>query len=311
MSTADIRARSFIVFGALRSGTTLLRLMLDGHSRITCPGEMDFLIDHLQANGGYDPAVLEADRIFRAHEALYPDQPLQDPGPADFIARVAGTGDGLAAVILHRHLDRALKVFPGMRVLHLMRDPRDVARSSIGMGWAGNPYYGVDHWVGTQQDWQRALPDLPENQRLVIRYEDLIAHPEETLDEICGFVGLAFEPGMLAYDAQSTYAKPDPSLITQWKRKQTPRELGLVEAKIGPLLEQSGYETSGHPPVHPGPLARAALWAQNKRAIWAWRFKRYGLVDPLLVKFAHRGGLPGLGKAARRRMDAVQQRHLK
>ncbi|WP_299681682.1 sulfotransferase [uncultured Roseobacter sp.] len=311
MAEADITARAFIVFGALRSGTTLLRLMLDGHPRITCPGEMDFLIDHLDATGGYDRAALQADRIFRAHEALYPDHPLSEPGPQDFVARVAGPEDGMAAVILHRHLDRALEVFPGMRVVHLMRDPRDVARSSIGMGWAGNTYYGVDHWIGTQRDWQRALPQLPDAQRLVIRYEDLIVSPEETLGAICSFVGLDFHPDMLAYDADSSYSKPDPRLITQWKRKQSPRDVGLVEAKIGPLLQDSGYAPSGHPQAPPSAVERARLWLNNKRVVWAWRFRRHGLVDPLLVKLAPRIGLSHLGRSARQRMDANRIRHLK
>lgn len=311
MTQTDIATRSFILFGALRSGTTLLRLMLNGHPRINCPGEMDFLIDHLDASGHYDRAALGANRIYRAHEALYPDQPLDDPAPQDFVARVAGPDDGIAALILHRHLDRALEVFPGMRVVHLMRDPRDVARSSIGMGWAGNVYYGVDHWMGTQRDWQRAMPHLEAQQHLVVFYEDLIRAPEETLGAICAFVGLAFDPGMLNYDEGSTYSSPDPSLITQWKRKQTPREVGLVEAKIGPMLAQSGYEPSGHPPVHPGALDRLGLWIQDRRAKWVWRIRRYGLLDPLLVKIGIWLGIASVGQAARRRMDAAQARHLK
>lgn len=311
MTRPDVTTRSFILFGALRSGTTLLRLMLDGHPGINCPGEMDFLIDHLEATGHYDRAALEANRIYRAHEALYPDQPLQNPGPQDFVARVAGPDDGIAALILHRHLDRALRVFPGMRVVHLMRDPRDVARSSIGMGWAGNVYYGVDHWMGTQRDWQRAMPLLEAPQHLVVFYEDLIRAPEETLGAICAFVGLTFDPGMLAYDEGSTYSSPDPSLITQWTRKQTPREVGLVEAKIGPMLTQAGYAPSGHPPLHPGALDRLGLWLQDRRATWAWRIRRYGLRDPVLVKIASLLGIASIGQAARRRMDAIQIRHLK
>lgn len=311
MTQIDVTARSFIVFGALRSGTTLLRLMLNGHPRIHCPGEMDFLIDFLDSSGGYDRTALEASRIYRAHEALYPDQPLTDPRAQDFIARVAGSDGGIAALILHRHLNRAVDVFPGMRVVHLMRDPRDVARSSIGMGWAGNVYYGVDHWIGTQKDWQRALPNLPAPQRLVIFYEDLIVKPEETLGAICAFVGLTFHPNMLAYDEGSTYSKPDPHLITQWKRKQSAEEVGLVEAKIGLMLERAGYAPSGHPSVFPGAGARLGLWLQNAGAKWRWRISRYGLMDPLLVKMASQIGMPRLGRAARRRMDAIQTGYLK
>ncbi|WP_300064342.1 sulfotransferase [uncultured Roseobacter sp.] len=311
MNRTDIIARSFVVFGALRSGTTLLRLMLDGHPRINCPGEMDFLIDHLGVEGRYDRSALEASRIYRAHKVLYPGQPLQDPQPEDLVARVAGKGDALAGLILHRHLERTLDIFPGIRVLHLMRDPRDVAHSSIGMGWAGNTYYGVDHWIATQRDWQSALLRLTETQRLVIRYEDLIKFPEKTLKTVCAFIGLSFHPSMLEYDASSTYAQPDPVLAMQWKHKQTPREIGLVEAKIGSLLRESGYAPSGHPPVIPGAPARVGLWLQNKRSIWGWRIRRYGVTDPLLVKIADHLGLTGLARSARRRMDAVQIRHLK
>ena len=38
-----------ILYGALRSGTTMLRLMLDAHPALSCPGESDFLFDHLRA----------------------------------------------------------------------------------------------------------------------------------------------------------------------------------------------------------------------------------------------------------------------
>lgn len=311
MTTPAPTARSFAVYGALRSGTTLLRLMLDGHPQICCPGEMDFLIDHLRPDGRYDMDALKADRIYRAHEALYPDWPLTDPAPEDFVARVAGPDDGIAAVILHRQLPRALEVFPGLKVVHLVRDPRDVARSSIGMGWAGNVWYGVDHWIGTMTDWQTALPLLPADRRLMVAYEDLIAKPEETLGVICAFVGVEFHADMLSYDMDSTYSRPDPTLTVQWKRKQTPREVGLVEAKVGQLLETAGYASSGHPLVDPGPLGRTALWIGNKRAQWAFRIRRYGLCDPLLVKLSQSMGLPVLGQAARRRMDAIQIRNLK
>jgi hypothetical protein len=313
---SSITNRSFILFGALRSGTTLLRLMLNGHPQITCPGEMDFLIDHLDNSGKFDEAALQADRIYRAHEDLFPTQSLTNPTPHEIVARVArvagqGQGDGIAALILHRNLNRALQVYPSMRVVNLMRDPRDVARSSIGMGWAGNSYYGVDHWIGTQRDWQNSQPQLGADQQLTVHYEALIAKPQETLSQIAEFVGLKFHAGMLAYDEGSTYSKPDPNLIEQWKRKQTAREVGLVEGKIGPMLEQAGYSPSGHSVVHPGAIERARLWAKNKRGQWTFRFKRYGYADPIFAKATERLGVPKLGLAARKRMDTAQIRHLK
>ena len=51
--------------------------MLDTHSRLVCPGESDWLFDHLVPDGDggwrYDRAGLEADRIFRAAGIAFPE----------------------------------------------------------------------------------------------------------------------------------------------------------------------------------------------------------------------------------------------
>ena len=41
-----------VAFGALRSGSTMLRLMIEGHSGMACSGEHDFLFDHLVEGPG-------------------------------------------------------------------------------------------------------------------------------------------------------------------------------------------------------------------------------------------------------------------
>ena len=58
-----------VAFGALRSGSTMLRLMIEGHSGMACSGEHDFLFVHLVEGPGdgwhYDLDALADDRIFR------------------------------------------------------------------------------------------------------------------------------------------------------------------------------------------------------------------------------------------------------
>ena len=56
---------------------------------------------------------------------------------------------------------------------------------------------------------------------------------------------------MLDYDQTSTYSKPSSDLVAQWTHKLTARETGLVEAKIGPMLDAAGYSPSGVAPHHP------------------------------------------------------------
>lgn len=305
--------RTVAVYGALRSGTTLLRLMLDAHPQLSCPGETDFIFDHLRGSGPaarYDETAMERDRIYRAHRTLYAGTPLPDLTPDALINRIAGA-DSIAVLMLHRRISRAVAIYPDLRIIHFLRDPRDVARSSIGMGWAGNVYYGIDHWLETETDWARIAPDLPENQVLTIHYEDLIAAPENTLRLICGFLGVDYTPAMLAYDKTSTYDKPSKDLSVQWKHKQTPRDVGLIEAKIGPLLTACGYQPSGFAPRQPSLFEKLGLALGNKRARWTKRVQRYGFVDPLIVTLAHKLRAPHLSAAAQRRIDTADIKRLK
>lgn len=311
MTQTVLTTRTIAVYGALRSGTTVLRLMLDAHPQLSCPGETDFIFDHLisEQPPRYDMAGLEANRIYRAHEARYPDRPLPSPTPDAFLARIAGEGIGVP--VLHRHLSKALNVYPDLRVVHLVRDPRDVARSSIGMGWAGTVYHGVGHWIETERDWEACQSRVAPEQSLSVHYEDLIAHPEETLSRICAFAGVTYDPQMLSYAGVSSYDKPDPSLTVQWKRKQTPQQVGLIEGRIGPLLQAAGYAPSGHPPVLPGALEQLRLGLENRRGIWRVRLKRYGLADPLILAASRRLGLTSLARRAQGRMDETALKYLK
>ena len=297
-----------IVYGALRSGTTLLRLMLDMHPGLSCPGETDFLLD-FTAIAPDGTVTIDADRlgrnrIYRASRArLDPALPGRE-ALIDMIGQLRDRPDQCVVLMLHRGIETALRLFPDTPVLHMLRDPRDVARSSIGMGWAGTVYHGVEHWLRTEREWDRAMAAFPGTRTMTLHSERLILAPAEELARITSFVGLPFDPAMLDYHRASTYDPPDASLVEQWRRNQTARDLGLVEARLGPLLTARGYAPSGHRPVFPRRMERVALQAMNKRAIWSLRVKRHGLRDPLLVGLAKRLRLPALGHAAQARIDA-------
>lgn len=306
------------VFGALRSGTTLLRLMLDQHAHLACPGETDYLFDHVIGGDAgvpvFDREAMADDRIYRVFCEQFGLTP-EDPQTLESLIRVmrGPTKDPEATVVLmlHRNLDIALQHLPDMKILHLVRDPRDVARSSIGMGWAGSTYYGVHHWLKTEREWAALVPKLAQEQVLQVNYETLIEAPEETLTAICDFFGVAFTPEMLAYDSDSTYAKPDPSLTYQWRSKQSARDVGLVEAQVGDLLETLDYTPSGFPAVVPGALERLHLKLEQIRTTWTVRIRRHGLRDPVVEMISRRLGWPALGRDARRRIDKGKEHYLK
>ncbi len=269
------------VYGALRSGTTLLHLILDAHPAIHSASEADYLFDHVRPDpsgpGGwrYDTEALADDWIFRDIVKLEVPEGRQGLDLAQAVcATLAGRAPGQQlSVNIHRNAPVMAAMFPEAKIIHLLRDPRDVARSSVGMGWSGNSYYGVDHWIGTESDWDAA--DIPPERVLEVRFETLISDIKGELTRICDFLGLEFDPRMLDYHEQTTYAAPDPSIAGKWREKAAPREIALIEGRLGGLLEARGYDSAGTA-AQPGAVEALRLILQHRLNRWRFNMRRYG-----------------------------------
>lgn len=303
------------ICGALRSGTSMLHLMLNSHPKLSNPGEFDFLFDGL--NGvDHNPTAqeysgfLKNNRIFKAKSLRIDTEPETYHELLNNL--VAQLDDGnILCLNLHRNFDWALHYFPDAKFIHILRDPRDVAKSSIRMGWAGNTYYGVDHWVDTEDSWDRLVARANPTNYFEFRYEDLIADLHGNLSALCGFVGTDYDTVMLDYHENSTYSPPDISLTQQWKRVQQPREIELVEHKAYQLMIKRGYEVTSANPIAPRFYERLHLWVLNKAYKYRFSIKRYGLalwvIQKLITAFPR---FPGAGKY-RDRIHLIQISHLK
>ena len=165
-----------------------------------------------------------------------------------------------------QRLDVLEGIFPGMRVIHVIRDGRDVALS-----FARTPWWSNDAGENLLQ-WEREIRRIrafgkqrPESYREV-RYEDLVADPELELRPILDLFGMEFEAAMLdparlidyyalskdiPEDSQSKefdrwYRSRDriffPESCYAWKR--TPdTDLRARAVRIAETLEEFGYET--------------------------------------------------------------------
>ncbi|HEX7009989.1 MAG TPA: sulfotransferase [Phycisphaeraceae bacterium] len=294
---ADRLREPFFLVGAERSGTTLLRLMLTHHPQIAWCSEFEYATEQIPEAGGWPDlpayrAWLASHRIFQAHGFAI-DESLDYPRLMDSFLRQTRDAQGkpIIGATCHKWFDRLLRIWPDARFIHLVRDGRDVARSCIGMGWAGNVYHGSTVWIEAEQLWDRLAAQLEPGRWVEVRYESLIAQPQEELQRITAFMGVAFDPAMLRYAQNTSYAAPDPSLTQQWRRKLTPREIQLVEARIGDMLAARGYELSGLPRIRVGAMRRAALAVQNRLARIRFRQKRYGLGLWLADVVARRVGI--------------------
>jgi sulfotransferase family protein len=206
------------VVGVGRSGTTLLRLMLDAHPELTIPPETHFVPELIAAarkrrataerlaeivvsQRQWADFGLDADELRRRYAAL----DALEAGPAvrvfyELYAERAGKprwGDKTPIYVEHmREIEAAL---PEARFVHLVRDGRDVALSRIRRALDEPPPVGR---IAT--NWKRRIAAARKQARRLdhyfeLRYEDLVADAESALRRVCDFVELGFDPAMLDY----------------------------------------------------------------------------------------------------------------
>ena len=303
-------AAPIILFGALRSGTTLLRLMLNAHPKLNTPGEVDFLIDHIRPDSStacgwrYNIADLRADRMFRAQQITIRDGLDGLDLLHDLLRQLAAKKpSGQLCVIMHRDLPVMLEILPGARVIHLLRDPRDVARSSVEMGWAGVLYHACNHWMASEQAWDRSCAMLRAQDWTELRFEALVRAPIDELTRICGFLGIPYSDKMLGYPAHSTYPPPNPNVAGQWVYRCAPKDVAEMESKISAMMTARDYKPTGSPIAPPGFVRRGVLALRHKTGIWTHGLRQHGAVPFFGVRLARKLRLVPLQRYFQRRID--------
>ena len=304
------------VCGALRSGTTLLHLMLNSHPNIKNPGEFDFLFDMISENGDFPDIhsyhnFLETHRIFNSTSLIINKQLSYKELIYSFIHQLQSDNKNVLALNIHRNFDRIPYLFPTTRYIHLIRDPRDVARSSIGMGWSGNVFHGVDHWIDSENSWKKLQKNIAPKQYYTLKFEDLILAPKKTLHKLCAFMEVDYSNNMMNYDNTSTYSKPDPALVEQWKTKLSKKEIQLVEYKAQNLLQGAGYQLSNEPLTDISLLERFKLQIDNKIFRSKFSIKRYGFFiwfTGFISRLLH---FHGLNKQNQIKMNEIDKLYLK
>ncbi|MCL6650032.1 MAG: sulfotransferase [Chloroflexi bacterium] len=281
-----IETPCFLV-GAERSGTTMTRLMLSAHPAIAWSSEFEYAVDLVPDQGGWPDLTAYYDylagvRSFVLHGHAI-DRSLDYPALVDSFLVQTAARKGTPAVVgatVHRHFDRLLRIWPDARFIHMLRDPRDVGRSVIAKGWAGNMWTAVVRWIEAEQLWAALRGRLEPDRVHEMRYEELVRNPEGELDRLCRFLGVAYDPAMLDYaNHERGFERPNPSRIGQWRGKLRPDEVRLAEARLGSMLTERGYEPSGLPPLEITPALRRRLERQD---YWYRVRHRWSTIGPRL-----------------------------
>ena len=200
-----------------RSGTTMLRLLLDAHAELAIPSETGFglmltelgdreldrdaLVDRMTALPTWgDLAVSEAElrATFERVEPWSVGAGLRAYYAA-YAARHGKARWGDKTPLHAEHMRPLAAALPEAFFLHLIRDGRDVAASLRGLPFApgeGSLEEIAAAWCDTVDRARAAGAVLPRYHE--IRYERLVAEPEPVLREVCALLQLPFDPAMLA-----------------------------------------------------------------------------------------------------------------
>jgi hypothetical protein len=303
----------FIV-GCPRSGTTLLQRIVNAHPQIAVTPETQWLPRFFNQQVGCTPEgrvtpdlvpqLLEHPRFADLGISRPELERLLGNGePATYAGFVSGlfdrygqaqgkplAGDKTPGYVRKIRILHAL--WPRAKFVHLIRDGRDVCLSTLDWKrkadrladlyptWAEEPVVTAALW------WdEHVRRGRKQGRRLggrlyyEIRYEALVARPEEECARLCAFLGVPYDPAMLCFHEGRTSTEPGLSRkdawlpitpgLRDWRTQMAPENVDLFEAAAGPLLDELGY-----PRAVPQPRAEAldrasrvtALLAQNAAA---------------------------------------------
>lgn len=273
--------KPIIIVGCQRSGTTLLRLILNAHSCIAIPEDASFLMPVIKKEYLYNKIsgkslinlvnYLEASTQFKLWNYDYTGFiseliRIKEISLKDFLVMMYSSycesfgktvwGDKTPSFF--RKIDIVHSLFPDARFIHIVRDGRDVFDSWRKMTPAMR-YVAV-----TALDWsyklykiEKSLKKIHGEKKITVRYEDLLERPEKTVKTICSVIGEEYEPAMLNFYQSSDYFigkhhselifKPlEKSNCYKWRKKLNTKEIAIFTFIAQHFLKKYQYDTTGY-----------------------------------------------------------------
>ncbi len=299
------------VVGMPRSGTKLLRDLLNAHPKIGIPdAESEFLPDWAlrwpsfgdlsrSANWARFYALVhqspyftylaeEQGRVTSAAEWRLSCERLDLQGVFEALMRHDGAvprdgvwGDKSPTYLAH--LDLLWHLWPEARVVHVVRDVRDHVLS-MREAWGKDPIRAAARWADRIRT---ARKQARPGQWMEVRYEDLVSQTEVELRRVLDFVSLDFDPLVLQPARASENlgkAKGATGVLQasagRWRQDLEPTLREQIERMCWDVLADTGYTVEPLGPIHRlNPLRDRALQLKDGLALWKFEAQHRGWVS--------------------------------
>jgi Sulfotransferase family len=276
--------RPIFIGACPRSGTTLLRSMLNTHPSVAIPRETRFLpavwenrarwrdLDDTETRSRLamlitDLSWTRADRLDTPIDELVKRLMAAPPTLGSilgtcFESYAQATGKrrwGDKRPMYARYLDGVFSLFPDAQFVNVIRDPRASVASMRKLNWFGGAIGpGLDLWersVRAVDPWRDVLHS---DQFTDVRYEDLVADPTTLLTGLAQFLGLSADsvPVMLTFHEHvdetvtryhSRLSEPiSTDSVRAWEDTLDPDEIALIEHVTGRWMDRFGYDRVAH-----------------------------------------------------------------
>jgi Sulfotransferase family len=279
----------FFIVGSARSGTTLLRTMLNAHPQVAVPPESRFIVEL------YDRDEVRVDSFFEslaAHPRFQAWELPVEAVAAELPGRTSVTYAEAVSAAYHayararskerwgdktpryiKHIPFLSNLYPEAPFVHLIRDGRDVALSYADVPFGPkNVAAAARLWASRVSEGLSAGRKLPPGRYLELHYEELVDSSERQTRALCDFLGLPFaaemlEPKRAHQEVLKRAAVYNPRVTGEiartrsWVDQMPPSQIELFEAVAGDVLAKVGYER-----VFGTPGAGARLKASLGRA---------------------------------------------
>ena len=270
-----VERNMFLIVGCGRSGSTLLRSILDAHGSISLPHETGFFARIACGSFGVGDTSLEQKLDVIMSKWWVGDMSTTAPKIKEqlggreaswrnlfvaFLASLPNPSDvttfGEKTIRHINYVHQILDEFPACRVIQVIRDPRASFASFRRVKVGSNQ---VSQFVN---DWSDAVgvdKAFAENERyLRVKFEDLVSNVEAVSAEICDFLDVDFDPAMLLFHERKTAGfSPEQvhhqntrkpvfkSSIAKWKEELSNSQIGLIEDFLSDDMKRLGYELTG------------------------------------------------------------------